>query len=350
MASTTTQLRNEAIERGMEFIYRTACDPEHFASYGYDYLCCFCCIASTSKHAKLRRLARDMGRERAVQWRKENAHVPSDAGADDIAYLVFGSDAADRLGIRDQRFKDEIRKASLRFNARDYFEFDPANEPPPDDVPDECECEEYNPRGSKRCRECRKELTMMSRYGVWVDALTRSYTGERYGVCLGATFADVIKWLPNMRPYPNYEEGDNVDSYWAIYAVTHVVYTLNDYSSYSLSPRSLPQEFAFLKSNLEQAIVMEDPETMGEVLDTLKSFGLSEDDPLILKGVNYLLAQQNSDGSWGDVDAEDIYQRHHPTWTAIDGLREYAWQGKRVLRNFRPLKLNTSEPRSAASG
>lgn len=338
LTSTLTRERSEAIERGMEFIYRTACDPEHFAAYGYDYLCCFQSIASTSKNSMLRCLAREMGRERALRWRQDNPEVPSDASADDIAYLVFGSDAADRLGIRDRKFKDQMRNASARFTARDYFEFDPATEPPPDDVPDECECGDYNQRGRKRCQECRRRLTMISRYGVWLDALTRSYHAERYGVRLGATFADVIKWLPIMRPYPNYENGENVDYYWAIYAITHVVYTLNDYSAYQLSPRCLPREYAFLKRNLKQAIVMEDPETMGEVLDTLKSFGLSEDHPLILQGVNFLLAQQNADGSWGDVDADDIYRRHHPTWTAVDGLREYAWRGKRTrLKRLTPL-------------
>ena len=33
---------------------------------------------------------------------------------------------------------------------------------------------------------------------------------------------------------------------------------------------------------------------------------------------------QNKDGSWGDVTDKDIYQRYHPTWTAVDGLRDYA--------------------------
>jgi hypothetical protein len=46
--------------------------------------------------------------------------------------------------------------------------------------------------------------------------------------------------------------------------------------------------------------------------------------------MDYLLATQNPDGSWGDVEAEDIYDRYHPTWTAIDGLREYAWRGERL--------------------
>jgi len=170
---------------------------------------------------------------------------------------------------------------------------------------------------------------VISRYGVWVDALTRTYTGERYGVRLGASFADVIKWIPVMRPYPKYDPEDP-DFFWAIYAVTHIVYTLNDYSHYQLSPKWLPDEYAFLKEHLKHAIAMKDPEAMGEFLDTLKSFGLSEDHRLIQTGAKYLLSTQNEDGSWGDMNAEDIYQRHHPTCTAIDGLREYRWQGKRL--------------------
>jgi hypothetical protein len=81
---------------------------------------------------------------------------------------------------------------------------------------------------------------------------------------------------------------------------------------------------------------MEDPEMLGEFLDALKSFGLSESHPLILEGMRYLLTQQNSDGSWGDSEVEDIYYRYHPTWTAIDGLREYAWRGQRLTLT-RPL-------------
>ena len=291
-----------------------------------------------------------MGRERARLWRRENSKVPRDADADDIVNLVFGSYAADSLGVHDERLKKQLRKAAGNFTARDYFCFDPAIEPPPEDVPDECDCEALNDRGRKTCRGCRKRLTMMSRYAVWQDALIRSYTGERYGVRLGTRYMDVIKWLPVMRPYPRTLDPDDPEFYDAVYAVTHVAYTLNSYSCYQLSPRWLPLEYSFLKQNLTLAIVMEDPETMGEFLDSLKSFGLAESHPLILKGVNYLLATQNPDGSWGDVEAEDIYQRYHPTWTAVDGLREYAWRGTRLsfpklapLLKERPARVNETD-------
>lgn len=323
-------LRKRAIDRGLDFIYKTACKQENFKEYGFDYLGCFHCLASTSKDRKLRKRARDLGRERALKWRRQNSKVPRNPQPDDITNLVFGSYGAHCLGLPDNQLKQDLRKAATKFTATDYFYFDPATEPPPSDVPDECDCGASNPRGRKTCQKCKRRLTMMTRYVVWQDALIRTYMGDRYGVRLGVPYAEVIKWLPSMRPYPKFVNAEDMEFYDAVYAVTHVVYSLNSYSCYQLSPRWLPAEYSFLKQNLTRAIFMEDPETMGEFLDALKSFGLGEDHPLIRKGVDFLLATQNADGSWGDVEAEDIYQRYHPTWTAVDGLREYAWRGQRL--------------------
>jgi hypothetical protein len=320
--------RKQAILRGMEFLYGNARDAGNFAAWGHDYLCCFYCIASTSRDGELRQMARRMGRERARQWRREHGGVPDEADAETIASLVIGSDAADRLGVRRDALKGEIRRAAGQFTAEDYFGFDAFTEPPPRDVPDCCDCGLYNSRGRKSCRKCKAPLEMINPYKLWVDALTRSYMGERYGVTVGAPYREVIKWLHDMRPYRGREGGDNGDFYHTVYAVTHVVYTLNDYSAFNLSRELLAQEFEFLSANLAEAISLEDPEMMGEFLDSLMAFGLGGDHPLIREGRQYLLSRQNPDGSWGDTDAEDIYSRYHPTWTAIDGLREYRWRGE----------------------
>lgn len=329
MREAKTVKRDRAIRNGLQFIYEIACDAESFADYGSDLVNCFYFISATSEDAALRRAARKMGKERARQWRRDHPALPRKADADVIADLMHGSYAAERLGEGDDKLKAQLKRAAPRFSARDYLWFDPAVEPPPGDIPEACECGADNPRGRKVCRKCKRRLCMMSRYWVYMDALTRSYTGEQYGIILGAPFASVIKWLPQMRPYLDSANDNNDEFYEAVYAVTHVIYTLNCYSVYRLSPEWLPQEYEFLKTAWGRAIETDDPEMLGEIMDSLRAFGLSSRSPLIREGIDYLLTKQNEDGSWGDLDTEDVYQRYHPTWAAIDGLREYRWRGER---------------------
>lgn len=316
--------------RGLEFIYATARDPSNFADYGFDYTFCLHWIAATSRDRALRRAARAMAIDCARRWREANPTLPEDADAETVAQAVFGGLTADRLGLRDAAFRREVRSAVANVNACDVLWFDPADGPPPDDLPKDCACGEVNSRGRATCRGCRRRLKRLSRYEVWLLALIRSYLGERYGVRLGARYADVLGWLPSMRPYPKRADGYD-DFIWAVYAVTHVVYTLNGYSTYKLSPRWLPDEYEFLKDSLDEVIDLNDADAVGEVLDSLKSFGLSDHHALIRRGVDFLLSTQNPDGSWGDVEGEDAYDRYHPTLTAVNGLRDYRWKEKRLV-------------------
>lgn len=274
---------------GLRFIYATSLLPENFEKYGDNYLWCFAGIAVTSSDPALRSLARRMGQERAREWRIRHPRVPDRPDPDEILMLVKGSYAADQLGVPDQRMKADLVRAARHYRARDYLGFDPAREPPPGDI---------------------------------LDALAPVYIGDAYGVSFGAYLEDVTQWIPKLRPYRDRED--------VAYTITHLVYVLNGYSRYRLRPEWLPEEFEFLRANLKQTIAADDPETVGEFLDTLKSFGLTEDDALIGSGTEFLLSRQNPDGSWGDPEAEDIYSRYHPTWTAIDGLRDYRWQGEGV--------------------
>ncbi|HEX8922049.1 MAG TPA: hypothetical protein VF766_11265, partial [Pyrinomonadaceae bacterium] len=131
MRKTLSEQRAEAVRAGVEFLYRMACEAESFEAYGHDFLFCFHTIASNSKDADLRNMARRMGRERAREWRSSHASVPDKISAYDLSSLVFGSDAADRLGVRDARLKSQIRRALKDFTAEDFYRFDPAKEPPP---------------------------------------------------------------------------------------------------------------------------------------------------------------------------------------------------------------------------
>jgi hypothetical protein len=346
MIRSMQSAREKAAERGLNFIYSTARDPENFSLYGFDYLFCLDWISATSLDGQLRRLARKMGRERARHWRVENRKVPRDVDADAVTSFVFASAAADRLGIRDGAIKAQIERAAARFTSRDYFWFDPLTETPPSDVPSVCECGAENLRGRKKCGDCKTLLQMMNRYEVYVVALIRSYQGERYKVKVGARYKDVLARLPDVHPYPEAHSDSMDDFLWAIYVASHVVYTLNHYNLYSLSPDLLPHEFSFLKQNVARVIEMDDYDAVGEMLDSLKSFGVGSRDPLMRRGMDYLVSRQNSDGSWGDTDAEDIYDRYHPTLTAVNGLREYGWRGQRL--SFP--KLKPLLERWAASG
>ncbi|HSB08635.1 MAG TPA: hypothetical protein VLM38_03940 [Blastocatellia bacterium] len=321
--------RERSIRRGIQFIYRTACDAKNFKAFGFDYLSCFSLIASTSRDGWLRRMAREMGRERARQWRTEHPALASDAAAKTIEEFIDATVSADDLGVRDGRLKETIQREAKRFSAQDYLGFDPATEPPPGDIPKQCRCDERNPRGRKTCRNCKRRLLVQSRYQSWMNALYRGYRSDRSGVRFGTRYADALAWLPEMRPYCRPGEGNSEDFYYSVYAVTHLVYTLNDYGRYQLSPRWLPCEFEFLKAHLNEAIAMDDPDMVGEFMDTLKAFGLADGHPLIRKGTEYLLSVQNTDGGWGD-SSEDECERYHPTWTAVDGLRDFAWRGERL--------------------
>ena len=327
MASSET-----SIKRGLDFIYRVASTADGFDSYGSLLICCFALVGATSRDVTLRQLARSRAQKLAQRWGRAHPRVPPDAGPDLVPRFVLVRYALSRLGLRDVALNSQIRAAAKQFSAQDLLGFNPVSEPPANDLSYRGDCGLKNQRGRTFCRQCRKRLEIQSRYRVWMGALASTYVGGRCGMLFGARYLDVLKWLPAMWPYP-VDADENLEFLRdAIYAVTHIVYTLNDYGTYRLSPRWLPREFAFLKANVASACERKDPEVLGELLDSLKAFGLSASHPLIMRGTRYLLAEQNEDGSWGDPNEENIRTRCHTTWTAIDGLRTHAWRGERLIR------------------
>lgn len=326
----THEQKSKAIQRGLEFIYSSARKKKNFNDFGHDYLWCFYSISVAALDPKLKELAWKMGQERALLWRMKNPHVPANPGPNTIIELCFGGYCADSFGLRDTNFKKALQVAAATHPAAAYLGFNPTN-PILTNLPKSCSgCKRVSPQGSTNCVKCSRPLKMKDPYAVLCDALITTYSGDRYGVQLGASYADVVKLIPLMRPYREPNGKDDAGFYNIVYAITHIVYTLNDYGLYQLDPAWIPQEFEFLKTHLRQYIEENDPETIGEFLDTLKSLGLTEQDQLIQHGEEFLLSRQNADGSWGDPKDKDNYNRYHSTWTAIGGLLDYDWRGQRV--------------------
>lgn len=293
-------------------------------------VCCFALAAATSRDPQLRQLGRTRAEQFAWSWIRTHRSMPRNATTEVLLDFVLVCYALKRIGVRNPALTEQVREAAKHFTALDLLGFDPHNEPPPNDLAFTCDCGLRYQRGRKYCKQCRRRLAIQSRYRVWMEALANTFVAERCGLRFGARYADVLRWLPAMRPYPIQVQQDDELLRDVIYAVTHVVYTLNDYGTYKLSPQWLPREFAFLKQNVKPACVRRDPEILGELLDSLKAFGLPASHPLIVRGSNYLLSAQNEDGSWGDPEEEDVRTRCHATWTAIDGLRTSAWRGERL--------------------
>ncbi|HEX8499245.1 MAG TPA: hypothetical protein VF659_01545 [Pyrinomonadaceae bacterium] len=332
-----------AARRGAEFLLRFARKAGHFSEWGSDFLNYFYGVADAAADARLRRWAREAGAGLARRWRDLHPSVPADADAETLYDLTYGSLYSDLLGARDRAMKRALREAAARVRPQDLLWFDPAAEPPPADVPQSCRCGLWNERGRKTCARCRRRLRMSSRYLIWYVALIRTYMTGRYGVSFGARYADVLRWLPALRPYP--AARSHPDFWDAAYAVTHVVYTMNDYDVYRLRPGLLPREYAFLRSNLAGAVGAEDVEMVGEFLECLKCFGLGARSPLMRAGTDLLLARQNADGSWGATDTGDTYANYHPTLAAAAGLTENRWRAERLaFPELAPLLRRRARP------
>lgn len=336
--------RDTAALRGLRFLEQIASHPQHFKDYGPDLLWAFYTLSEASADPLFKQEARTFGAKLARQWRGAHPAVPPNAGINQIYDYIAGSETADDLGVIDDPMRHELARQAGRFSPGDWLRFNPRIEPPPTDIPHPCSrCKHANHRGTKNCRKCGEPLHMVSPYDILFDALVTTYAGHHYGVRLGAEYANVARWIPSLRPYPvpsTLAADPNVT-----YTITHIIYTLNDYDQYRLRPEWLPQEFAFLKAHAQMAIDEKDAETLGEFIDSLQVFGMTDKDPQVRKGIDYLLAHQNADGSWGEIQNDDIYTRYHTTWTGIGGVMRYAWRGERLAIPDALPALLSAQPR-----
>jgi hypothetical protein len=125
---------------------------------------------------------------------------------------------------------------------------------------------------------------------------------------------------------------DDVDTIMDdLYNITHVIFVVCDYSSYSVPKKYFQREISYMLKyyDLICSKYHHDPDLLTEVVYVLSLMGYPKDCDIIKKGWITILDSQREDGSWKaydvDEDASDTdknYDIFHATWVAVDMLVE----------------------------
>ncbi len=318
------QARTRAVSRAFSFLERLSLRRGGLNAFGSGLLYCCGFLAATTPDPALKLRARQLNLTAFNDWCRTNADALHDSTPVSLCAAVQTLDAMARAGRHYPRLQRHLQQAAAPFTPTDFHGFDPRIEAPPANLPDSCDCGSPNSRGARRCIDCGARLQFMPPLRAWYMCFINAYCGQRYGVPLGLNFADTLHWLPHLRHYTS-PKRNWVRFHDSVYAITHLVYTLNDYGRYLLDPAWLSVEYDFLCRHWAAPIEANDPDMTGEFLDSLRAFGLTESDPAIRYAMEYLIESQNSDGSWGARQGSIDYRRFHATWAALDGLREFKW-------------------------
>lgn len=325
MSRSFDAARARAIDRGMGFIEGLSRRRGGLEQFGSALLYCCSFMAATARDPELQSRARAVTVDAFRAWMDQRREGLYDGSAESVTTAVQTFDAVSRIGFHYPEVKKALRKLVLDHEVSEYYNFDPRVEAPPSDVPEACACMTFNVRGTRRCAECKAKLEMVPAMRVWYLSFTSAYCGARYGAPLRMPYEEVMEWLPQMRRYRSPKQGD-VAFHDSVYCITHIVYTLNDYGRFLLSPYWLPEEYSFLATHWATPIENNNPDMAGEFIDSLRAFGLSTEEPAIRYAMEYLIESQNEDGSWGVKEGKIDYRRFHATWAAMDGLRDFNWE------------------------
>lgn len=330
LASTSkalAQRRRSAAYGALGFLDRVTRRRGVVEQYGSSLLYSFAFLATTAKDAQLAAWGEQIAWRCLGTWRRTRARAQAALSPTSLLDATFAIGAAARLGARDEETIRALNGWARHFEPVHLLGFDPLTTAPPENEIEACTCG-ANGTAGRRCGACGATRARVSRYKSFCVALTTAYCGDAVGVRLGANYADVLRWIGAIRPYPRHPR-DFTRYHEALYCITHVVYTLNDYGRYRLAREWLAEEFDFLTRALRVALEIGDPDMVGECLDSLMAFRIDERDEGFRAGIEFLLDAQHADGSFGDLELPPL-ARCHATWAALDGLREFRWRPERL--------------------
>jgi hypothetical protein len=278
--------------RGLAFLSDFALEGDCWSRCAPDVAYMFHHLATRSRQGDFTRRARALARRAASRWLEGHPRLPARTAVDDAIYgYAYGACTAKLVGLDTRALCRDLAARGRTIGAREMLGFDPERQAPPS-------------------------------FELWQYAMVGTHIAESAGMRLRWSVRDLAAWRSAMQPYPRPRRRLTRATESAFYAVTHLVYVLNDYNLYALPRGRFEAEAQLLRAVCAIGIDLDDVEAMGEAVDALLALGEPERDPLIARARQRILALQNRDGSWGSR-ADKPYTRLHKTWVALDGLTRY---------------------------
>ena len=310
-------VKRQSIMRGLDFLQSMGeqlfRNEQLAAKHGPDLMLPFYIPPASAKFASTEeRHALRVATSLAQEWRKRvsgiSRYMPPRVPAAELLNLMQGLYSLDMLGIGDPVLHAQLHERAGAWRTADFLKYDPAAGEPPSSVRERCVCSSLVPEGAAECPSCRRPAVPMSPFDTWLEALIWTFHGCRMRIGLGACFFDVLRQVCNAfgRLYPRRHKLSEKDRHYLTYALTHVIYALNNFDERSLEPSLFPPMVpAFLREQLHAAMKADDPDLAGELLDCLKCLGQGGD-ASTTAAEKFLVARQSvADGGWvckGEAD------------------------------------------------
>ena len=325
-----------AITRGLDFLQTLGeqlfRNRQLSTKHGADLLLPFYVPPARAPGSDVERHALRVATRLASEWRarvrESSRHLPPRVAPSELLDLMQGAYSLECLGMAEPLLHAQLLERSAAYGSVDFFKFDPTAGPPPDGLREDCACGAKVGAHASECGVCKRAAVPMSQFDVYLEALVWSFHGCRMRIGLGACFYDVLRQVCAAfgRLYPRRGSLGEKDRHYLTYALTHVIYALNNFDERSLPPSLFPPTVpSYLQEQLRAAIRADDPDLTGEILDCLKCLG-EGGSAAVTEGERFLVSRQSSaDGGWVCKGEADLYSRYHASLVAVAALMEHSY-------------------------
>ena len=243
--------------------------------------------------------------------------------------LMQGCYSLECLGMPLPALRQQLAERCAAYGAVDFLKYDPAAGPPSARARETCACGAAVAAGASHCARCKRAAVPMSKFDVWLEALVWTFHGCRMNIGLGACFFDVLRGLAGAfaELYPRRAALGEKDRHYLTYALTHVIFALNNFDERALPPALFPPSVVgFLREQMGAAAADGDADLLGEVLDCLKCLGQA--DGATAAAEAHLIATQLDDGGWASKGETELFSRYHATLVAVAALMDHSYAAR----------------------